>query len=317
MSKRREQGLEKKPWTLLLWTAVAGLIFGLIGFGEVAEDWLRVARNSFHQHKASGQVIVVRIDDPALHQYGNWPWARRTQALLVDKLSAAGVRSVYYDINFSFASNKVDDRAFADALARSGRVTLLSRSKLGPDQATSRVNSEPLPMFMAHANIGIASVHYNYQNAVTRLPYGALISGKKIPSFAAALAHVDGDPDAVFPLDYSVDVRTIPNYSAADVLNGTVDPEATRRKGRPDRHRLRRAWRSLFHPRLWAQLRCVRSCDRCRNPETGSSARSRMAARFLHRPCRRRGRRAAQAFCGTRGDFRGRLHGFARWIWAG
>ena len=91
MSKRREQGLEKKPWTLLLWTAVAGLIFGLIGFGEVAEDWLRVARNSFHQHKASGQVIVVRIDDPGAHQYGNWPWARRTQALLVDKLSAAGV----------------------------------------------------------------------------------------------------------------------------------------------------------------------------------------------------------------------------------
>jgi len=225
VSKRREQGLEKKPWTLLLWTAVAGLIFGLIGFGEVAEDWLRVARNSFHQHKASGQVIVVRIDDPALRQYGNWPWARRTQALLVDKLSAAGVRSVYYDINFSFASNKADDRAFADALARSGRVTLLSRSKLGPDQATSRVDSEPLPMFMAHANIGIASVHYNYQNAVTRLPYGALIGGKKIPSFAAALAHVDGDPDAVFPLDYSVDVRTIPNYSAADVLNGTVTPK--------------------------------------------------------------------------------------------
>jgi len=222
VSKRTVKGLEKKPWKLLLWTAVAGLVFGLIGFGEVAEDWLRVSRNSFHEHKASGEVIVIRIDDQALRQYGNWPWPRRTQAQLVDKLTAAGADRIFYDINFSFASNPVDDKAFADALSRSGRVTLLSRSKLGPDRQTSRIDSEPLPQFTANAKIGIASVHYNYQNAVTQLPYGALIKGQKIPSFASALARVDGSPDAGFPLDYSVDVRTVPNYSAGDVLNGTV-----------------------------------------------------------------------------------------------
>ena len=36
-----------------------GSIFGLIGFGELAEDYLRVARNSFHEHKASGDIVVV------------------------------------------------------------------------------------------------------------------------------------------------------------------------------------------------------------------------------------------------------------------
>jgi len=222
VSKRDNQGLEQKPWKLLLWTAVAGLIFGLIGFGEIAEDWLRVTRNSFHEHKASGQVVVIRIDDSALRQFGNWPWPRRTQAALVDKLTAAGTNSIFYDINFSFRSNIVDDKAFANALARSGRVTLLARSKLGPDRSTSRIDSEPLPQFIAHAKIGIASVHYNYQNAVTRLPYGAMIGGKKIPSFASALAKVEGQADDVFPLDYAVDPRTIPNYSAGDVLSGAV-----------------------------------------------------------------------------------------------
>ena len=222
MSKRTDKGLEKKPWKLLFWTAVAGLIFGFTGFGEVAEDRLRVGRNSFHEHQASGQFIVVRIDDSALREYGNWPWPRRTQARLVDKLTAAGADGIFYDINFSFSSNPVDDKAFADALARSGRVTLLSRSKLGPDRQTSRIDSEPLPQFTANAKVGIASVHYNYQNAVTQLPYGALIKGRKIPSFASALANVDGSPDALFPLDYSLDVRSIPSYSAGDVLNGTV-----------------------------------------------------------------------------------------------
>jgi EAL domain-containing protein (putative c-di-GMP-specific phosphodiesterase class I)/CHASE2 domain-containing sensor protein len=222
VSTRSNQGLDHKPWKLLLWTAIAGLVFGLIGFGEIAEDWLRVTRNSFHQHNASGQVVVIRIDDQALRRYGNWPWARTTQAALVDRLTAAGASRVFYDINFSFASNAKDDNAFADALARSRRVTLLARSKLGPDRATSRIDSQPLSLFTKHAKIGIASVHYNYQNAVTRLPYGGMIGGRKVPSFAAALARVDGSADAVFPLDYSVDVQTIPNYSAADVLKGAI-----------------------------------------------------------------------------------------------
>src|SRR5436190_15969375 len=96
VSKPANQNPDRKPWKLLLWTAVAGLIFGLIGFGEIAEDWLRVARNSFHQHKASGQLIVIKIDDQALRRYGNYPWPRRTQAALVDKLTAAGAKSIYY-----------------------------------------------------------------------------------------------------------------------------------------------------------------------------------------------------------------------------
>ena len=52
-------------------------IFGLIGFGEIAEDWLRVARNSFHKHHASGDIVVVKIDDQSLREVGNWPWPRR------------------------------------------------------------------------------------------------------------------------------------------------------------------------------------------------------------------------------------------------
>jgi CHASE2 domain-containing sensor protein len=225
VSKPANQNPDRKPWMLLLWTAVAGLIFGLIGFGEIAEDWLRVARNSFHMHKASGQVVVIRIDNQALRQYGNYPWPRRTQAQLVDKLTAAGATRILYDINFSYASDPADDQAFADALARSGRVTLLARSKIGPDNSTSRIDSEPLPMFTAHAKVGIGSVHYNYQNAVTELPYGTVIKGQKIPSFAAALAKLDGRPDEVFPVDYSIDVRSVPNYSAGDVLSGAVGPK--------------------------------------------------------------------------------------------
>ena len=67
--------------------ALAGLICGLIGLGEYFEDALRVGRNGFHQHNASGQIVVVTIDEPALRKYGSWPWPRHYHGQLVDKLA--------------------------------------------------------------------------------------------------------------------------------------------------------------------------------------------------------------------------------------
>ncbi|MBV8907522.1 MAG: EAL domain-containing protein [Sphingomonas sp.] len=221
MSKRSEKGLEKKPWKLLLWTAVAGLIFGLIGAGEYFEDMLRVARNSFHEHDASGQVVVIKVDDQSLRQYGNWPWPRRMQGQLVDRLTAAGTKQIVYDINFSFPSNPADDRVFAQAIERSGRVTLLTRSRLGPNDG-KRIDSLPLPMFARHAQLGVSSVEYNWENAVWRLPYAATIHGQTVPSFAAAMAGAKGSPGSNFFLDYSLKLQSIPAYSAGDILSGKV-----------------------------------------------------------------------------------------------
>ena len=221
MSKRSKVSTEARPWKLLLWTAIAGLIFGLINVAEYFEDALRVARNGLHEHDSSGQVVVIKVDDQSLRQYGNWPWRRRIQGQLVDKLSEAHANRIFYDINFSFASNPADDRAFADALKRSGRVTLLSRWKIGPSEGT-KVSIQPLPQFTKHAKLGLASVEYNWQNSVWRLPYGAEIEGKTIPSFASALSNVQGPAGTQFRLDYSVRVPSIPSYSAGDVLSGRV-----------------------------------------------------------------------------------------------
>ncbi len=221
VSRRSSHKSEPKPWKLLLWTAVAGLIFGLIAGGEFFEGVLRTSRNNLHQHPASGQIVVIKVDDQALHQYGNWPWPRRYQARLVDRLSAAHVDRIFYDINFSFASDKANDQAFAEAIQRFGKVTLLARSKIGPSEGKS-VNSRPLPEFAKHAKLGSASVEYDWENAVWRLPYAADFGHETVPSFAAALANVQGDAGTQFRLDYSVDLNSIPAYSAGDVLSGRV-----------------------------------------------------------------------------------------------
>ena len=222
VSKRSDQGLEHKPWKLLLWAAVAGLVFGLIGFGEVAEDWLRVSRNSFHRHKASGQVVILKIDDKSLHEIGNWPWPRSTDGALVERLTAVGVKRIFFDVNFSFPSNSRDDRALADALRNSGRVTLFTRSRSGIGRSAPSIVDLPLPELAANAHLGVASFHYNYQNAVWQVPYSAHVGQQTLPSFASAIANVTGPPGSEFRVDYSIKPDTIPSYSAGDVLTGAV-----------------------------------------------------------------------------------------------
>jgi len=225
--KSPKQVSEPPPWKLLLWTALAGLIFGLIGFGEVAEDWLRVARNGFHEHNASGQIVVVKIDDESLRRYGNWPWSRRVHARLVDRLTEAGAKGIYFDVTFPFPTDEQSDRAFAEALKRSGKVTLATRSTVADGR---RSDLRPLPLFARYSNEAWISVEYNYQSSSWHLPYGATIQGQSIPSLSAAMAGVAAKPGAAYPVDYSVRFSSIPAVSAADVLGGKVGAKELRGK---------------------------------------------------------------------------------------
>jgi EAL domain-containing protein (putative c-di-GMP-specific phosphodiesterase class I)/CHASE2 domain-containing sensor protein len=223
---KRAKTIEKKPWKLLLWTVLAGLVFGLIGFGELPEDYLRVARNSFHEHKASGEIVVIAVDEPSLRQVGNWPWPRHLDGQMVDRLMAGGAKRIYFDINFSYPSNPVDDEAFARSIERSGHVSLFVRSTRGPNGSIEPVFDRPLPILSKHAKLALGSVRYNYQNAAWRLPYSAMVDGKRVPSFAASLANVDRPAGTSFPVDYSARAATIPTYSAADLLSGRIPRSA-------------------------------------------------------------------------------------------
>jgi EAL domain-containing protein (putative c-di-GMP-specific phosphodiesterase class I)/CHASE2 domain-containing sensor protein len=222
VAKRGKSVSEPAPWKLLLWTAVAGLIFGLIGFGEIAEDWLRVARNGFHKHSASGDIVLVLVDDQSLRTISNWPWPRREDARLIDRVAQSGAKRIFLDVNLSFPSTHEDDAALAESIRRAGRVTLFARSKVGPVERTKNIDGRPLPIFSRNSRIALATFKYNYQNAVWRLPWSGSIGGQRIPSFASTLANAAGPAEATFPVDYSIDVTTIPAYSALDVLNNRI-----------------------------------------------------------------------------------------------
>ena len=229
MPKRSNQGLEEKPWKLLLWTALAGLIFGLIGFGEVAEDSLRAGRNSLHWHRASGDIVLVKIDDASLREVGRWPWPRRYHADLIDHLTQAGAKQIFVDIGFFGATDQADDQALADALKRSQRVVLAARTRAGPSDGEQQ-DAMPLGLLASNAKVGTISWQYNFQTAVSGVPYSMTWHGKTVPSFAALLAARAGAPDVTFRPDYSIDPNSIPTISARRILAGSFDKRLVRGK---------------------------------------------------------------------------------------
>ena len=77
-ARKGQKAAAKPSFKLLLWTAIAGLVFGLIALGEPLEDGLRTFRNTMHWHKASGDIVLVKIDGASVRDIGAWPWPRKS-----------------------------------------------------------------------------------------------------------------------------------------------------------------------------------------------------------------------------------------------
>ena len=62
-----------KQLRMLFWPLLAAVLFAIVGFGELLEDALRIGRNTVRSQPASGDIVLVEIDDASLRQVGSWP----------------------------------------------------------------------------------------------------------------------------------------------------------------------------------------------------------------------------------------------------
>ncbi|MCY7338664.1 MAG: EAL domain-containing protein [Sphingomonas bacterium] len=210
-------------------TMVLALLFGLVGMGEPLEDGLRVARNNTSPVAASGDIVVIKIDQASQTEIGRWPWPRAVMAQMVDRLSDAGAKKILLDMTYQFAMNEQQDRLFAAALARSKRVVLPVHIKSG-ERKGSKATNRPLARFAKHTELGVISALYNYRVAIWNLPYALADETGTYPSYASLMAGVRGPAETTFPINYRIDIDTIPQFSASDVVAGRIAPERLRGK---------------------------------------------------------------------------------------
>ncbi len=214
---------------LLWWPLVLALVFGALNLGEPLEDILRSARNKAHEQPVSGDIVLVEVDEKSLQQIDNWPWPRATQAKVIDAIDRLEPRKILVDILYTGPGGPSDDRALANTLERSGKVTLAAQTRLGYLEGKQN-NGLPLATFAKHAKVASIAWEYNWQGAVWKLNQANSFNGQPMPTLSASIAGIGGPAGGQYPVDYSFDVDSVPRISAADFLNGQVDPARIRGK---------------------------------------------------------------------------------------
>jgi len=214
----------------LIWATIISLICGVIEFGEPLENFLRMARNKLHEQPASGQIVVIGIDDRSLQKIGQWPWRHRYHAQMTDKLRELGARRIYFDIGFTDPPAAGDRKLFEDALARANRRVVLPAYFAFDERQQTRIDLLPIPEYRRHARLANINVWRDGFGSIWRLPYAQSIEGQTYLSFASDLANRPGELDTSFPIDFSIDYRTVPIESAVDLIGGQINADRIRGK---------------------------------------------------------------------------------------
>ena len=210
---------------LLLWPLLAALVFGLIGFGELIENAMRIVRNEVRSHPASGQIVLVQVDDKSLRKIDNWPWPRDQQAQVIEEIRRLGAKRLVIDILYTGPSELTGDQAMATALSRWPDVTLAAQTRIG-DLNGKIDKGFPIPMFAQRAKVGSIAFPFDWQGAVWTLPYAMTVDAVRMPSLSTVIAGRPAAESKHFRVDYSLDIATVPTVSAIDLLDGKVDRSA-------------------------------------------------------------------------------------------
>ncbi|CTQ53986.1 Bacteriophytochrome cph2 [Roseibium album] len=217
----------------LIAITIVACVAVLRGFGapETIDRLLWETRFKLDHRPVTGKIIQVDIDAKSLNELGVWPLPRRVFAKLTDILSKSGAQDIVYDVDFSSASNPVDDQLLAKAFEKAGNVSLATfRQAASSDGSEGEVFNQPLEQFLDVAWPVVVMVPMERDSRIWRNLYGYEIAGVSEVSAAALLGEYSGETIGSFQLDYSIAIDEMARVSLVDVISGTANPELFRDK---------------------------------------------------------------------------------------
>lgn len=195
------------------------------------ESALQSASASLRERPASGQLHVIEMDAASVAAIERWPWSREHYGRVVDRLSAVGVRSIVFDVDFSTPSTPQQDWLFAQSLARADPLIVLPTFAQQASFGTARaLDALPIEILQPHAALASVSVRPDSDGLVRKIPLGTMTDGIPRPSLSAQVANRSGAAGEQFSIDFSIDPDTIPRHSFVAIERGLFDPDELRGK---------------------------------------------------------------------------------------
>ncbi|VWX54048.1 EAL domain-containing protein [Novosphingobium sp. 9U] len=198
-----------------------GALFGVLGAGDPLEDAFHVARNKLRMHQASGQVVLIGVDERSVAEVGTATWSERDLTRLLSAVRKVNPRRVHFDLDPTNSASLPQDGLLAKEMRRLGsRLSLSTRFAIDPATG-QRSESSPLTNLARDAPLVNVNTKIGWDNVVRQQPFAVRSHGRAVLSLPAYLAgSTRFDTEAVFPIDYAIDLRSIPVLSASDVING-------------------------------------------------------------------------------------------------
>jgi EAL domain-containing protein (putative c-di-GMP-specific phosphodiesterase class I)/CHASE2 domain-containing sensor protein len=222
----------RRPFSLALALMVALLtaLLAVAGMFGPVEDALTSHRAELLTAPPTGEIAIVEIDARSLSELRSWPWPRRYHAALVRQLHKAGASAIAFDVDFSARSDGGDE-TLASAIKDAGNVILpvFAQKASGSRDEAGLLTSRPDPAF-GDAWIGGVNIFPDRDGVVREYPAATFIDGAVQPSIATLLAQKSGLRDRSFEPDWAIDVRAIPRFSFADVMDSRIPASALRGK---------------------------------------------------------------------------------------
>ncbi|HUB35220.1 MAG TPA: adenylate/guanylate cyclase domain-containing protein [Solirubrobacteraceae bacterium] len=225
----------RRKTTLLVGVAVLAAAAGVAAYGthllKKPELQSIDARFSIRGARpAPKDIVLVQIDDATFqellkdHYESEFPFPRRYDAKVIDRLREGGAKTIALDIEFTHPTDPADDEALAEALERAHGKTVLAATEVGPGGRNQVLGeSEELRRELG-IRVGAAILTTDSDGSVRRFAYQ--FSG--LPSFGVVTAEVASGhavspklfESGTLPIDYAGPPGTIPSYSYSKVLKG-------------------------------------------------------------------------------------------------
>jgi adenylate cyclase len=246
----------KRLWliTLLTTMAVILFIFSLYYFHAGFLDSIEARSYDFRYKVVRGaeepdpRIAIIALDEKSIKELGRFPWSREVYVPLLDNLKKAGAKAVLFDAFYPEVQDEKIDQQFADAIVRSGIVTLATAFDFAADWGITHQTISIPKLTEAAKN----TAHINFlpdEDGVNRWnlliipydewPYPSLGLIGAMEAMDLTIEDLDGDDFSLFLGDLVVPVdmlgRMLVNYtgppgiyetfSFSDIAMGRVPDE--------------------------------------------------------------------------------------------
>ena len=219
---------------LCIWTYFAQVLYVFDAFDRIAYD--NAVR--LNTQPADERIVVIKIDDHSLNQYGQWPWNRAQHARLLNRIHHQQPAGILMDILFVEPSADLDsDAALSQSLREANNVVLpalltAKQGALNLEDAQNIEIFEPISIFQSFAKVGYSAVQPDSDNTIRSARLSVHLPTHQFELISARLLNPTPSTttSASLLIPYVGPMGYHANYSYADVLNDEIPKDALKDK---------------------------------------------------------------------------------------